>query len=68
MPEEVVPLAWFSGHDHRGGHVFEAGTGFWTLPGVIAAEGSQGPGIVVELGEGCLELVGFGGAPSYRRP
>lgn len=68
LPEEVVPLAWFSGHDHRGGHVFEAGTGFWTLPGVIAAEGSRGPGIVVELGEGCLELVGFGGAPSYRRP
>lgn len=47
------PAAWFSGHDHAGGHAVEGGVEFWTLPGMVAAEGA---GRVLELHADRLEL------------
>lgn len=56
LAELPVPCAWFAGHDHAGGHARVDGVEHWTLPGMVAAEGEEGPGWVLDLHPDRLEL------------
>jgi hypothetical protein len=55
-------VAYFSGHEHRGGYAEQGGVHFVTLRGVV--EGHDSAYAMVEVYADRLEMKGFGREPS----
>lgn len=60
--EQAGAVAWFNGHDHRGGYARRNGIHYVTFPGMVES-GAAGSWTIVRVHDGYLELRGSGTAP-----
>jgi 3',5'-cyclic AMP phosphodiesterase CpdA len=63
IDEHPAVVAWFSGHDHRGGYAQRSGVHYVTFPGLVES-GAANSWTLVRVFDDRLELRGIGTAPS----
>ncbi|HWQ52487.1 MAG TPA: metallophosphoesterase [Bryobacteraceae bacterium] len=60
--EQSGAVAWFNGHDHRGGYARRSGVHYVTFPGMVES-GEAGSWTMVRVHDDYMELRGSGTAP-----
>ena len=63
LEEHSAVVAWFNGHDHRGGYARRNGVHYVTFPGMVES-GNVNSWTMVRVFQDRLELRGAGAAPS----